>query len=88
MQKFETSNEKLIHYENPKRRKHWVDPGQSTTSTQQRNVFGKKILIHIWWDAWDVSVLRAAYTGRNCYWKILQSLIKSLGRKNPRKTTL
>ena len=54
MQKLVTSDEKLIHYKNPKRRKHWVDPGQSTTSTQKRNVFGKKILIYIWWDKWDV----------------------------------
>ena len=49
-----TSDEKLIYYENPKRQKHWIDRGQSTTSTQKRNVFGKKILIYIWWDEWEV----------------------------------
>ena len=54
MQKLAKSDEKLIYYENPKRRKHWVDPGQSTISTQKRNVFGEKILIYIWWDEWDV----------------------------------
>ena len=53
MQKLVTSDEKLIYYENPERRKHWVDPGQPITSAQKRNVFGKKILIHIWWDEWD-----------------------------------
>ena len=53
MQKLVTSDEKLIYYENPKRRKHWLDSGQSTSS-QERNVFGKKILIYIWWDEWDV----------------------------------
>ena len=37
-----------------KRRKHWVDPGQSTISTQKRNVFEKKILIYICWDERDV----------------------------------
>ena len=38
LQKLVTSDEKLIYWENPKRRKHWVDLGQPTTSTQKRNV--------------------------------------------------
>lgn len=52
--KLVTGDEKWVYYENPKRRKHWVDPGQPTTSTPKRNVFGKKILLCIWWDEWGV----------------------------------
>ena len=75
MQKFVTSDEKLINYENPQRRKHRVEPRKSTTSTQKRNVFGKKILIYIWWDEWDGTGMGINGT------KILQSSIRSLGRK-------
>ena len=53
----ETGNygdEKWIHFENPKRHKHWVDPGQPTPSTPKRNVFGKKLLFRIRCDEWGV----------------------------------
>lgn len=48
--KLVTGDEKWIYFDNPKRRKHWVDPGQPTTSTPKRNAFGKKMLLCIWWD--------------------------------------
>ena len=87
MQKLVTSDEKSIYYENPKRRKHWVDPGQSTSSTQQRNVFGKKILIYIWWDEWDVLYyellqLGETVTGKYCDLQ-LNHLAEKIQEKRP-----
>jgi len=39
-----TGDEKWIHYDNPKRRKSWVMPGQSLTSTAKPNIHGPKLI--------------------------------------------
>ena len=76
-------NEKLIYYENPKRRKHWIDPGQSTTSTQKRNVFGKKILIYIWGDEWDLLYYELLKPGETVTGKYYSLQLNHLAKKNP-----
>ena len=43
-------DEKWIYFDNPKRKKSWVDPGQPWTSQPARNNHGKKALVCIWWD--------------------------------------
>jgi len=42
-----TGDEKWIYFENPKRKRSWVTPGESSTSTSRPNCYGwKTILSH------------------------------------------
>ena len=45
-----TGDEKWIFFENPKRKKSWVDLGQPSTSTVRPNRFGKNRMLCVWWD--------------------------------------
>ena len=40
-----TGDKKRIYFENPKRKKSWVDPGAPSTSTPRSNRFGRKIIL-------------------------------------------
>ena len=39
-----TGDEKWIYFQNPKRKKSWVDPAQSSTSSSRPNRFGRKTM--------------------------------------------
>ena len=44
-----TGDEKWIYFQNPKRKKSWVDPAQLTSSSKS-NHFGRKTMLCVWWD--------------------------------------
>ena len=43
-------DEKWIYFQNPKRKKSWVDPVQPSTSSSRPNRFGRKTKLCVWWD--------------------------------------
>ena len=43
-------DEKWVFYENPKRQKAWVLPGEPSPSTPKRNTYAQKVMLCIWWD--------------------------------------
>ncbi len=61
--KIVTGNEKYIFYDNPKCKKSWVDPGQTSTSTLKQNIHLKKSLLCIWWDMKGVLYYELLETG-------------------------
>ncbi|KAL6266632.1 hypothetical protein P5V15_003476 [Pogonomyrmex californicus] len=44
-----TGDEKWIYFENPKRKKSWLSPGEAGPSTPRLNRFGKKTMLCVWW---------------------------------------
>jgi len=49
-----TGDKKWIYFNNPKRKKSWMDLGQSSTSTPKQNIHGHKAMFCIWWDMQSV----------------------------------
>jgi len=45
-----TGDEKWIYFQNPKRKKSWVDPTQPSISSSKPNCFGRKTMLCVWWD--------------------------------------
>jgi len=43
-----TGNEKWIYFQNPKRKKSWVDPAQPSTFSSRSNRFGRKTMLCVW----------------------------------------
>jgi len=43
-------DEKWIYFENPKRKRSWITPGESSTSIARSNRYGRKTILCVWWD--------------------------------------
>lgn len=82
-----TGDEKWILYDNPKRKKSWVRPGQPSTSTPKPNIHSSKLLLCIWWDQLGVvyyELLKPNQTiDGNLYRTQLMRLSRALREKRP-----
>jgi len=45
-----TGDEKWIYFENPKRKRSWLSPGEAAPSTAKPNRFSRKTMLCVWWD--------------------------------------
>ena len=82
-----TGDEKWIYFENPKRRKSWVDPGQPSTSFSRPNRFGRKTMLCVWWDQQGVVYYELLKPGETVdahrYHQQLIKLRRALREKRP-----
>ena len=62
-----TGDEKWIYFQNPKCKKSWVDPAQSSISFSRSNRFGWKMMLCVWWEmTGGRHLLRVVKTWWNC----------------------
>ncbi|GFW51658.1 mariner Mos1 transposase [Trichonephila clavipes] len=60
-----TGDEKWIYFENPKRNRSYVDPGQPSKSTARPNRFGCKTMLCIFWDQEELIYYELLKPGKN-----------------------
>lgn len=82
-----TGDEKWIYFDNRKRKRSWVYPGQPANSFVKRNIHEQKALLCIWWDQKGVifyEILKPGETvNSNRYTQQLQKLNMLLKQKRP-----
>lgn len=82
-----TGDEKWIFYDNPKRKKSWVNPGQPALTQPKRDLHGKKIMLCIWWDQKGVVYYELLKPGQTVtaerYQQQLIDLNRALNTKRP-----
>ena len=86
-----TGDEKWIHYDNPKRKKSYVKPGQPTKWTAKPNIHGAKVILCIWWDQKGVlyyELLKPSETinGERYRTKLIR-LKRAIAEKRPKYAT-
>lgn len=85
-----TCDEKRVHYDNLKRPKAWVKPGEVGPSVARRDIHGSKVMLCIWWDQQGViyyELLKPSQTiTAELYKKQLQCLNEAIATKRPEWT--
>ena len=75
-----TEDKKWIFFENPKRKKSWVDLGAPFTSTARLNRFGRKTMLRVWWDQKGVVYYELLKPGETVNTKRYQQQLIDLNR--------
>jgi len=82
-----TGDEKWIYFQNPKRKKSWIDPAQSLTSSSRPNRFGRKTMLCVWLDQEGVIYYELLKPGETVnahrYHQQLIKLHRALREKRP-----
>jgi len=86
-----TGDEKWIYYDNPKRKKSYVKPGQPAKSTPKQNIHAAKVMLCIWWDQKGVIYYELLRSGQTIdgplYRQQLMRLKRALEEKRPEWAT-
>ena len=86
-----TGDEKWIHYDNPKRKRSYVKPGQPAKSTPKPNIHGLKVMLCIWWDQKGVLYYELLKSGQTItgelYRQQLIRLKQAIDEKRPEWAT-
>ena len=86
-----TGDEKWIYFDNPKRKRSWVDPDQPATTSAKRDIHGKKVLLCIWWDQKGVLFYELLQPGETVtairYQQQLMDLNRAIKAKRPEWAT-
>lgn len=82
-----TGDEKWISYDNVKRKRSWLQPGEPVPTTSKAEVHQKKILLSVWWDFKGIVYFellsRKATINSDIYCQQLTKLNKALQQKRP-----
>jgi len=82
-----TGDEKWIYFQNPKRKKSWVDPTQPSIFSSRINRFGRKTMLYVWWDQEGVIYYELLKSGKTVnahrYHQQLIKLHRALREKRP-----
>ena len=91
MHRIVTGDEKWIHYDNPKRKKSYVKPGQPAKSTTKTNIHVVKAMLCTWWDQKSVLYYELEKPGENIngerYRAQLIRLKRAIAEKRPEYAT-
>jgi len=76
-----------LFFQNPKCKKSWIDPAQSSTSSSRSNRFGRKMTLCVWWDQENVIYYELLKLGETVnahhYHQQLIKLHRALHEKRP-----
>ena len=82
-----TGHEKWIYFENPKRKKSWLSPGEVGPSNPRPNRFGRKTMLCVWWDQCGVVYIELLKPGntlnKDHYRQQIINLNRALIEKRP-----
>ena len=82
-----TANEKWIYFENPKRKRSWVTPSKTATSTERANRYGWKTVLCVWQNQKGVIYYKLLKPGENVntelYRQPMMDLNQALSEKRP-----
>jgi len=85
--RIETGDEKWIYFQNPKRKKSWIDPAQPSIASLRPNRFGRKTMLCVWWDQEGVIYYELLKPGETVnahhYHQQLIKLYRALREKRP-----
>lgn len=85
--KIVTGDEKWIYFDNPSKKKQWLDPGQPSSSTPKPDIHCQKVMLCVWWDMKGILYFELLERGQTVngerYGQQLRRLSAAIEEKRP-----